>query len=326
MRWSLARRIQLSKRRGRDAERIGEIPKAGWFDILRRTQKRLSQDYMSLVSAGVAFYALLAIFPGLTALISIYGLVADPALIQEQIDATMIVLPPEAAAILRQQLKSLASTPSTGLGFGVVGGILLALWSAAKGIKALLQGLNIAYSEPERRGFIKLNSIALLLTFGGMIFAILALALIAILPAVINVLQLEGIVATVISLLSWPLLLVAVMVALAVIYRYGPSRTQVKWHWLNLGVVVATTLWLAGSLLFSIYVANFGSYSKTYGSVGAIIILMLWFFLSAYAILLGAQLNAEIEHQTARDSTSGPEQPLGQRGAHMADSVGERQH
>jgi len=322
----LAKRIQLDERRGRDAERLGEIPRAGWIDILLRTKTRLSRDYISLVSAGVAFYALLAIFPALAAVISIYGLVADPATIQQQIDSAMAVLPPEAAEILRQQLQSLASKPATGLGFGVVGGILLALWSAAKGIKALLQGLNIAYSEPERRGFIKLNGIALLLTFGGVVFAILALALIAVLPALINLLHLEGIVATAMSLLSWPLLLVAVMVALAVVYRYGPSRTQPKWHWLNLGVAVATALWLVGSLLFSVYVSNFGSYSKTYGSVGAIIILMLWFFLSAYAILLGAELNAEIEHQTARDSTSGPGQPLGLRGAQMADTVGDRQH
>lgn len=321
----MAKRIDIEERRGRDAEQPSEIPKLGWKDILLRTKKRLNQDYISLVSAGVAFYALLAIFPALAAVISIYGLVADPASIEQQITGVMTVLPPEAADILKQQLQSLASKPAAGLGIGVVIGILLALWSAAKGIKALLQGLNIAYSEHERRGVLKLNAMALLLTFGGVVFAIVALGLIAVLPAVVNLLHLQGIIATAVTWLSWPLLLVAVMVALAVVYRYGPSREQPRWRWLNLGVIVATTLWLVGSFLFSVYVTNFGSYSKTYGSVGAIVILMLWFFLSAYAILLGAELNAEIEHQTARDSTTGPEQPLGSRGAKMADTVGERQ-
>lgn len=321
----MAKRFDIHDGRGRDAEHPKEIPKPGWIDILLRTKNRLSQDYIGLVSAGVAFYALLAIFPALAAVISIYGLIADPASIEQQINSTMTVLPPEAANILRQQLQNLTSQPRAGLGIGLVVGIGLALWSAAKGVKALLQGLNIAYSEQERRGFIKLNAMALLLTFGGVLFAILALGLIAVLPAVINLLKLEGIAASIISLLSWPLLLIAVMVALAVLYRFGPSRTQARWRWLNWGVAVATALWLVGSFMFSVYVSNFGSYSKTYGSVGAIVILMLWFFLSAYSILLGAELNAEIEHQTMRDSTRGPEQPLGSRGAHVADTVGESQ-
>lgn len=322
----MAKRIDIDeRRRGRQAEKPREIPRAGWIDILLRTKREASRDYMSLIAAGVAFYGLLAIFPALAALISIYGLVADPAEIKQQMSGMLTVLPPEAAGILNQQLQTLASQPSGGLSIGVAAGILLALWSAAKGIKALIQGLNIAYDEEEQRGFFKLNGTALLLTLGGVLMAIVALGLIAVLPAVANLLGISGPIATAVSLLRWPLLLVAVLVALAVAYRYGPSRDEPKWRWVSWGAGVATVLWLIGSVLFSVYVQNFGNYSKTYGSVGAIVILMMWFFLTAYVVLLGAELNAEIEHQTARDTTKGQPEPMGRRGAHAADTVGQRQ-
>lgn len=322
----MAKHISLEeRRRGRAAERPSEIPKLGWKDILLRTKKEAARDSISLVAAGVAFYGLLAIFPALAAVISIYGLLADPADIERQINSVMGLIPPEAAAILQQQLESLASQPATGLSIGVVVGILLALWSTAKGVKALIEGLNIAYDQEERRGFFKLNGIALLLTVGAVLMAILALGLIAVLPAVINVLNLSGPLATAASLLSWPLLLIAVVVSLAVIYRYGPCRNEARWRWVSWGAGAATALWLVGSILFSVYVANFGNYGKTYGSVGAIVILMMWFFLTAYSVLLGAELNAEIEHQTMRDTTERPEKPMGRRGAYVADTVGERQ-
>lgn len=322
----MAKHISIEeKRRGREASRPTEIPKLGWKDILLRTKQEASRDYIGLVAAGVAFYSLLAIFPALAALISIYGLVADPVDIERQMNAVMGIIPEEAAGILQQQLQSLASQPDAGLSIGVAVGILLALWSTASGIKALIQGLNIAYDEEERRGFFKLNGIALLLTLGGVLFAILALSLIAVLPAVINLLNLSGPLATAASLLSWPLLLVMVIAGLAVIYRYGPSRNEPRWRWVSWGAGVATGLWLVGSILFSVYVANFGNYGKTYGSVGAIVILMMWFYLSAYAVLLGAELNAEIEHQTKRDTTEQHDKPMGRRGAYVADTVGERQ-
>jgi membrane protein len=322
----MAKRISIEDRqRGRDAERPSEIPKPGWKDILLRTKQEAASNSIGLVAAGVAFYALLAIFPALAAVISIYGLAADPADIERQMTSAMTMVPAEAANILKQQLQSLASQPRGGLSIGVAVGILLALWSAASGIKALIQGLNIAYDEQERRGFFKLNGVALLLTLGGILFAILALGLIAVLPAAVNLLNLSGPIAAAISLLSWPLLLVAVTVALAVIYRYGPSRQHPRWRWVSWGAGAATALWLVASIIFSVYVANFGSYGKTYGSVGAIVILMMWFYLTAYSILLGAELNAEIEHQTMRDSTTGAEKPMGGRGAYVADTVGKRQ-
>src|SRR5690606_29385150 len=200
----MAKRISIEERqRGRDAERPGKIPKPGWKDILLRTKQEAAGDSIGLVAAGVAFYALLAIFPALAAIISIYGLAADPADIERQISSVMAVVPAEAANILKQQLQNLASQPRGGLSVGVAVGILLALWSAASGVKALIQGLNIAYGEQERRGFFKLNGVALLLTLGGILFAILALGLIAVLPAAVNLLNLSGPIAAAISLLSW---------------------------------------------------------------------------------------------------------------------------
>lgn len=322
----MAKRISIEeRRRGRLARSPGEIPRAGWKDILLRTRREAERDSISLVAAGVGFYSLLAIFPALAALISIYGLVADPAAIERQVQAVIHIIPAEAAGVLQQQLQSLASQPRGGLSLGVAAGILLALWSASAGVKALIQGLNIAYGEAEQRGFIKLNAIALLLTLGGVLFMIFALGLIAVLPAAIRLFGLDGLPAAIASLASWPLLLAMIVVGLAVVYRFGPSRNEPRWRWVSWGAGVAAALWLAGSVLFSVYVANFGNYGKTYGSVGAIVILMMWFYLTAYSVLLGAELNAEIEHQTALDTTEVTDKPRGRRGAHVADTVGEQQ-
>lgn len=311
--------------RGREATQPSDIPKRGWKDILLRTKQEQSRDYISLVAAGVAFYALLAIFPALAAAISIYGLVADPADIARHMESVMSVMPAEGAQILEGQLQNLASHPAEGLSIGVAIGILLALWSAAKGMKALMQGLNIAYEEDEKRGFIKLNAVALALTAAGIVFGIVTLSLIAGLPAALNVLNISGVVATVATVLSWVVLLGVIMAGLAVIYRYGPSRDEPQWRWVSWGAGVGTTLWLVGSILFSVYVANFGSYGKTYGSFGAVVILMMWFWLSAYAVLIGAELNSEMEHQTRADTTAGRPQPMGHRDATVADTLGKRQ-
>lgn len=321
----MARRYDIQEyQRGREAERPRDIPRAGWRDILLRTRSEMSEDYMGITAAGVAFYLLLAIFPALAALVSIYGLMFDPADVQRQMQGAMAVLPSQAAGILEGQLRSLTAQPSSGLGVGLIVGLLLAVWSSAKGVKALIQGLNIVYDEEERRGFFKLNAIALALTVAGLVFGVVTLALIAVVPALLGNLNLPEPLRVAISLIRWPILLVAVTLALAALYRFGPNRDQPRWQWVSWGAGVATVLWLVGSVLFSVYVANFGNYSQTYGSVGAVVVLMMWFFLTAYSILLGAELNAEIEHQTRRDTTEGEPQPMGQRGAHAADTLGRR--
>jgi membrane protein len=310
--------------RGRQARRPRDIPRPGWRDIALRVKEETIRDNLSIIAAGVAFYAMLAIFPALAALVSIYGLVADPAQVSQHMASIGQMLPEQAYQILDQQLSSVAGSAGGALTIGAIGGLLLALWSAARGMKAMLLALDITYDEEEKRGFIRFNALALLLTLGAVLFIILALALIAILPALLGGLGLPETVQTLLVWLRWPLLGLLVILGVAVLYRFGPDRDQPRWRWVSLGAVLATVLWLVVSALFSWYVSNFGSYQETYGAMGAVVILLMWFYITAYAILLGAEINAEMEHQTEADTTRGAERPMGERDAHMADSRGRR--
>lgn len=310
--------------RGRHAAKPSQIPKPGWRDILLRVKDEQKKDNLSIVAAGVAFYLILAIFPALAAMVSIYGLVLDPADVQRQLATVGSLLPPEAYRILDTQLTQIVSSSGGALGVSAVLGILLALWSAAKGMKAMITALNIAYGEEEGRGFFKLNALALLLTFGGIVFVLVSLGLILALPAFLEAVGLPGILDPLVKLLRWPLLAGCVMVALALLYRFAPNRNRPRWQWVSAGSVIATLLWIAVSVLFSVYVSQFGSYNETYGSMGAVIILLMWFFLSAYMFLLGAELNAEMEHQTTEDTTKGTSRPMGERRAQMADTLGRK--
>lgn len=305
--------------RGREARSPGELPSRGWIEILRRTWNCLSNDNIDIVAAGVAFYGLLALFPALGALVSIYGLVADPAQVRDQTETLSGVIPQEALTIINDQLQKVASGPRGGLGFGAAFGIVLALWSATKGTKTLFAALNIAYHEQEKRGIIRLNLTAILFTLGAVAVAITAVAGVVVMPAVFAAVGIGGTLEWVLSLLRWPILAAIIATAMAVLYRFGPSRRGARWQWLSWGAVVATLLWLLGSAGFSIYVRNFASYNETYGSLGAVVILLMWMYLSAYILLLGAELNAEMERQTLRDTTVGKEKPIGRRGAFVAD-------
>lgn len=307
---------------GQMATRPGQIPAKGWRDIFIRVRDGLTENNVSIIAAGVAFYGLLGIFPALAALISIYGLMANPADVQQQISSLSSLLPNEAHSLLNRQLTDIASGSATALGAGALIGLLVTLWSASQGIKSLMTALNIVYHEQENRSFIKFTAVALLLTIGALMFAILALGLIVALPALLGNLGLQEETQIWVSWLRWPLLILCVMVSLAVIYRYGPSRRNPRWQWVSWGAAIATLLWIVGSGLFSLYVSHFGSYNETYGSVGAVVILLMWFYVSAFVVLLGAELNAEMEHQTSKDSTVGRSKPIGKRGAYMADTVG----
>lgn len=310
-----------SGRRGRAAERPGDIPPRGWLEVLRRVWYEQSQDNISMIAGGVAYSGLFAIFPALAALVSIFGLVANPQTIEAQFGLLQGVLPQEATTLLQGQLTKVASTAGGTLSFGVAGGLLLTLWSASSGVKALMNALNIAYEEPEKRSFVRLSLQALVLTLGAILFVIFAFALVVALPVALGFIGLGSVAETAVSLLRWPLLAASIMLGLAVLYRWGPSRRLAKWRWVSPGAMAATALWLLASIAFSVYVSNFSSYNETYGSVGAVIILLLWFYISSYAVLLGAELNAELERQTARDTTIGDSRPLGRRAAYVADTV-----
>jgi membrane protein len=311
--------------RGRRADEPQQIPARGWLDILLRVKTEMSKDHLSVLAAGVGFYALLAIFPALAAAVSIYGLIADPHDVESQAAVAVGLIPEESRAIITDQLAKITSQPPGSLGFGALLALLFALWSSSAAMQTLMTGLNVVYDEEEKRGFFKFYGTALGLTFGGIIGALLSLSLVAALPAAVKFLSLPQQLETLVLLVRWPLLACTVMFGLAVLYRFGPSREKPRWQWVSWGAAAATGLWLLGSILFSWYVSSFGSYNETYGTLGAVVILLMWFYLSAYAVLLGAELNAEMEHQTAKDTTERGGAPLGARGAYVADTVGPSQ-
>ena len=308
--------------RGREAETPARIPASGWKDVLLRVKAQVDENHLSIIAAGVAFYLLLSMVPALAALVAIYGVFADPSDIAGRVASLGSVLPAEALALIREQLERLASTSSRALGLGAAVGVAVALWSATKGTRALIDSVNVAYEERETRGFVRLNLIAIGLTVALVAFVAIALALVAIVPLVLERLGLGTGLEWTLSLLRWPLLLLVLMGSLAVLYRYAPDRDEPRWRWVSPGAVGASVLFLVGSIAFSVYVSKSDSYNTTYGSLGAIAITMVWLFVAAYSVLLGAQLNAETERQTRRDSTEGAERPLGARGAHAADTVG----
>jgi membrane protein len=308
--------------RGRQAESPQQIPARGWKDVLARTYVEMKKDNASLLAAGVAFYALLALVPALVAAVSLYGLFADPSEIERQVREFLGAAPAEARELIQSQLEDIVEGQSSSIGLGLIIGLVLALWSASSGTKQLIGAINVAYDEEESRKFLKLRGLALLLSLSAIVFLVIAVGLIAVLPAVVEDLGMGSAGRTVATIIRWPLLAVGFMVGLSVLYRLAPDRDDPEWHWVSWGAVIATVLWLVGSFVFSIYTANFASYNETYGSLGAVVVLMLWLLLTAYAIIAGAELNSELERQTMRDSTEGRDRPLGQRDATAADTVG----
>jgi membrane protein len=308
---------------GREAERPSEIPPRGWFAVLKRVKAEVKEDNVTLLAAGVAFYAMLAIFPAIIALVTIWGMVADPDQVESQVGEFAKSLPSGADQLITEQLEAVAGAGRQALSIGLAISLLAVLWSASGGVQGLIRSLNLVYDERETRGFVKLRGLSLLLTLGAILVAVVALTLIAVFPAFVESLDLGQAGELAASIGRWVILAAVVLASLAVLYRNAPDRASPRWRWVSWGTVVALALWLLGSVGFSWYVDNFGNYNQTYGALAAVIILLLWLFLSAFAVLLGAELDAEIERQTVRDTTTGPERPLGERGAEVADTVGE---
>jgi membrane protein len=309
--------------RGRHAEKPSDIQLRGWKDILVRVRQGIAKGRLVPIAAGIAFFELLAIFPALAALVSLYGLFADPASIGSHLDAMAGFIPAEGLQILHDQMARVAakSDDTLSLTFGI--SLALSLWSANSGTKALFDALNVVYEEEEKRSFLKLNAISLLFTVGGIFMFLAAMAAMVVIPVVLDYVGLSETAGTLVALIRWPLLLVGIGIWLTLLYRFGPSREQPQWRWVSWGSAFAAITWLAASMLFSWYAANFASYNETYGSLGAMIGFATWLWLSAIVILIGGKINAEMEHQTVHDTTTGSPLPLGARGATMADTVGE---
>jgi len=318
-------RVEGGHDRGRFAESPAEIPARGWKDILLRVYREVADDRVVSIAAGVTFYTILAIFPGIAALVAIYGLFADGAAIAKQLDAVSFLLPAGAVELIEEQLNRLVAQDEKTLGLTFIFSLGVSLWSANAGMKALFDALNIVYDEEEKRGFFRLNAISLLFTLGAVLFIVTALLAVIALPIILRFIGLEAATEGLLKVLRWPVFFAAVAFAITLIYRIGPSRERAQWRWLTGGSVAASLLWIGASMLFSWYAANLASYDETYGSLGAVIGFMMWIWLSTIVILFGAELDAEMEHQTAKDTTVGHPKPLGRRGATMADTVGPAQ-
>jgi membrane protein len=306
---------------GVEADRPSEIPRSGWFQIVKRAWKESKRDSVPLLSAGVAFYAFLALVPTLIAVVLIYGLVSDPDDVAEQMESFGSALPSSAEDLLSEQMTTLANASDRSLSVGLVLALGFALWSASSGMSNLITAVNVAYDEEIKRGFVKNRALALGMTVGAIVFVVVAVALVAAIPVVLDALDVPGWVEAVAEVGRWLGLVVVVLIALALLYRWAPDRDSPKFRWLSIGAIVATVLWVVASIGFSIYVDSFGSYGKTYGSLAGVIVLLLWLWLGAYATLLGAEINAEMEQQTIKDTTKGEPRPLGQRDAVKADSI-----
>ena len=292
------------------------------MDIAWRVLEGFQSDRVMLVAAGVTFYALLALFPATAAVVSLYGLFTDATTITNHLGLLSGFLPVGALEVIGDQVKLLTAQGQGTLGFAFVGTLALSLWGANAATKAIFDALNIIYKEREKRSFIHLTLRSLAFTLGGMVLVLIAIGSIVIVPVALKVIGLpDGSSASLLSLLRWPLLYAAILFALACLYRFGPSREHPQWRWVTWGSAIAAGIWIVGSLVLSWYVANFGSYNATYGSLGAIIGFLVWMWLSTIVVLAGAEINAEAEHQTAKDSTDGRRKPIGSRGARMADEV-----
>jgi membrane protein len=308
--------------RGRLAQGPAEITRLGWKDILHRLYWKFWEDRAMLVAGGVTFYLLLALFPALAAFVSLFGLIADPASLAGGTAVLDGVLPDDAADMLREELTQLASKETGTLTFGLVLSLLFALWTANNGVKAIFEALNIVYNEQEKRSLLWLHVVSFAFTLGGMALGAILVGAVALVPAILAFVDLGPLADAAVRAVRWALLLPVIAAVIALLYRFGPSRAPARWRWLSWGSGMATLVWLLASIGYSFYLQNFANYQATYGSLGALVGFLLWIWLSVLILVVGAEVNAEMEHQTRCDTTLPPTQKMGERGAYMADTLG----
>lgn len=306
---------------GANANRPREIPLSGWKDIMLRAWREVSNDHVGIIAAGVAFYGLLALFPAISALMAISGLIFAPERITEQLEAVSAFMPEGAADIIIGQATEVAGSHSGGLGLAALAGIAIALYSASKGVASLIEGINVAYDEEETRGFLRLTLTNLGLTVFLIVGMSAGLGATLVLPSILSIIDLGPTTEALIGLARWAVLLALTVAGILVLYRHAPDREPAEWRWLLPGALLACILWIAASIGFSVYVENFGSYNETFGALAGVIVLLMWLWLSAYVLLLGAEVNAEAEAQVRPDTTTGPGMPRGSRGAVKADQL-----
>jgi membrane protein len=309
--------------RGRDADKPSDIPRTGWKDVAVRVKNEIQDDHTVLAASGVAFWGFLSLIPALAAFVSILGLATSPEEAAQRAEDLFGGLPSAAQDLLTEQLESIAGSAGSSLTTGLVISVALALWSASAAVGHLVDAVNVAYDEHDDRNFLVKKALALVFTIGAILFLAFAAAGLAALPSILDAFGFPGGVSTMLQLAYWPVLAAGFVIGLALLYRVGPDRSSPRWKWVSWGAVAAVVLWVIASAVFRIYTANFASYNETYGSLAAVVVLMLWLFITALSVLIGAQINSEMEHQTVVDSTVEPDRPIGDRDAVMADTVGE---
>ncbi|WP_417525998.1 YihY/virulence factor BrkB family protein [Marinovum sp.] len=306
---------------GRNATRPRDIPLRGWKMIFLRAWRKVNEDHVGLIAAGVAFYGLLAMFPAITALMAISGLIFDPETFTGELETVTAFMPQNVAEIVLGQAIEVAGSQEGGLGLAAVFGIAVALYSASKGVASLIEGMNVAYNEPETRGFIKLTLTKLGLTFILLVGLIAGLGAALILPGILSIVSLGPLTEMIIGMSRWAILLAMTIGGILVLYRTAPDRESARWIWLWPGAVLACVAWISASYGFSVYVENFGSYNESFGTLAGVIVLLMWLWISSYVLLFGAEINAEAEAQVRPDTTTGPGMPLGMRGAVKANEL-----
>jgi membrane protein len=309
--------------RGRDAEIPEAIPLKGLKDVMWRVVHQVSEDRVPLIAAGVTFYLLLGLFPAISALVALYGLVADTSTMAEHLRELSGMLPPGAFDLIAERISSLSASRNSTLGLTFFASLSIALWSTHSATLAIFDAMNVAYDETEKRGLVRLNLVGLAFTICAMVSAALIIGLVAIIPLLLSYIWLDRFEEQMALIVRWPILFLIVATATTAIYRFGPSRQPAKLRWLTWGSVVVTVSWFLMSLGFSFYLKNFANYDATYGTLGALIGFLIWIWLSILILIIGGELNAELEHQTARDTTTGSPRPMGTRGAYVADTLGE---
>ncbi|MGR3496929.1 YihY/virulence factor BrkB family protein [Citreimonas sp.] len=306
---------------GRDATGPGSMPRRGWFAVLRRVFVHIGTQHIGLMAAGIAFYGLLAIFPAITAAVALVGLVYDPAVLASEAGWLLALLPEAAQVLIDDQLRKVASAESGSLGLAALVSLGVALWSASNATGSFIEGLNVINDEKETRGFIALRLMTIALTVAILLGLSAAIVIVAAIPALLAIFGQTGFVQTLAMILRWPAMFLIGILGIAILYRHGPDRRSARWRWLTPGAFTGCLFWVLGTVLFSYYVQNFASYNEVFGTLAGAIILLTWLWLSAFVVLLGAQIDAELEHQTMRDSTVGPDRPMGERGAVKADTL-----
>jgi membrane protein len=294
---------------------------SAWRQVLGRVWGGIASDHLSIIAAGVAFFGILAIFPAIAALIALYGMVADPHQVAETLEAARPVLPGDVFDIIAGQVDAVVAAPQARLGIASIVSFGLVLWSARAGVSALMEGMNVVYGELDTRSIFVQYAISVVLTLAFIAIAIVALFAVVAIPAALNFTDIGLIGRILARVLPFAILGIAIVFIFGALYRYGPRRSPARKRWITVGAVLATLGWLLVSVALSAYFARFPDFNRTYGSLGAIAGLLLWLYASAFVVLLGAEVNAQLELQTEHDTTTGRPRPMGERGAYVADHV-----